>query len=263
MSLQELIELSILDVMGLLDEREQSAFEAAFRTASPAVQAQVRREQTRLSRIEALLPDVTPPSGLRAAVLEAVRSHIATADKSDERLLIPAILKSRGVTPLWRAAAMGLAAAAIVLAVTTFQWKQQYHRMSADLQSGGIFSRLQEQLGATYVNDVLFSQDTKRVLIKPVAAGFRGEATVFLNPEWKSAKFFGQAITTEEGREYRLALIDENNKVVKVLDTISSDGRLFSKDLTLAANTKGTIAIVTASESGSEPRVLGKADLAS
>ena len=39
MNLQQLIELSILDAMGLLDEDEQFRFEAAFRAASPAVQA--------------------------------------------------------------------------------------------------------------------------------------------------------------------------------------------------------------------------------
>ena len=78
MSLQEMIEMAILDAMGLLDEREQSSFESAFRAASPSVQSQVRREQTRLSRIESLLPDVTPPSGLRAAVLTAVRAEMAT-----------------------------------------------------------------------------------------------------------------------------------------------------------------------------------------
>lgn len=262
MSLQEMIEMAILDVMGLLDEREQSAFEAAFRTASPAVQAQVRREQTRLSRIEALLPDVTAPAGLRAAVLEAVRSQIATADKSDERLFIPAILKSRGVTPLWRAAALGLAAAAVVLAVTTFQWKQQNTRLEAILREDGLLAKMQQEMGATYVQDVLFSNDTKRVLIKPVAAGFKGEASMFLNPEWKSAKFFGRDITTQEGVEYKLAIIDDSGAVVKTLGTISSDGRLFTQNITLATNTTGTIAIVSTPE-GAPPVILGKADLAS
>jgi anti-sigma-K factor RskA len=264
MSLQEMIEMAILDVMGLLDEREQSAFEAAFRTASPAVQAQVRREQTRLARIEALLPEVTPPAGLRAAVIEAVRTQIAAADRSDERLFIPTILKSRGVTPLWRAAALGLAAAAVVLAVTTFQWKQQNSRLEAVLREDGLLQQMQQQMGATYVQDVLFSNDTKRVLIRPVAAGFKGEASMFLNPEWSGAKFFGQNITTQEGREYKLALIDDQGAVVKTLGTITSDGRLFSQSVTLAANTKGTIAIVTTvGEGGEAPVILGKADLSS
>ena len=262
MSLQEMIEMAILDAMGLLDEREQAAFEAAFRIASPAVQAQVRREQTRLSRIEALLPDVTPPAGLRAAVLEAVRTQIAELQKSDKSLLMPTMLKSRGVTPLWRAAALGLAAAAVVLGVTTFQWMRQNDRLREIIRDDGLLSQMQQNLGAAYVEDVLFSQDTKRVLIKPVAAGFSGEASIFINPEWKSAKFFGQAITTPEGQNFRLAIIDDKDQVVQVLDTISSDGRLFSKNVSLAANLTGKIAIV-ASGPAEAPVILGKADLAS
>ena len=69
MSIQQLIELAILDAMALLDHEEQDQFDAAFRASSPAVQSQVRREQTRLAVIETLLPDVTPPAGLRAAPL--------------------------------------------------------------------------------------------------------------------------------------------------------------------------------------------------
>ncbi len=264
MSLQELIELAILDAMGLLDEREQASFESAFRTASPSIQAQVRREQTRLSRIEALLPDVTPPAGLRAAVLAAVREQIATAQRSDSQILAPTMLKSRGVSPIWRMAALGLAAAAVVLGVTTIEWSRQYQRMEQSLREDGMMAGLRQELGATYVKDVLFSRDTRRVLIKPVAAGFQGEASIFVNPDWKTAKFFGQAITTPDNKNYRLALIDENDQVVQVLAPISSDGRLFSQDLALAANAKGTIAIIDApNELSDKPVILGKADLSS
>lgn len=54
MKTQELIELAVLDAMGLLDEQEREAFDAAFDAAAPAIQAQVRREQTRLSVSEHL-----------------------------------------------------------------------------------------------------------------------------------------------------------------------------------------------------------------
>lgn len=266
MTLQELIELAILDAMGLLDEREQASFEAAFRVASPAVQAQVRREQTRLSRIEALLPDVTPPAGLRAAVLAVVREQI-TASKGTSKVaaVTPTMFKSRGVSAIWRMAALGLAAAAVVLGVTTFEWKRQYRSMTETMQQDALLSQMQERLGASYMQDVLFSRDTKRVLIRPVAAGFKGEASIFLNPEWKgTAKFFGQSISTPEGKTYKLALVDENDQIVQIVpnSTFTSDGRLFSHDLTLAANTKGHIAIIT-SEPGDKTVILGKADLSS
>lgn len=264
MSLQELIELAILDAMGLLDEREQSAFEAAFRVASPAIQAQVRREQTRLSRIEALLPDVTPPAGLRAAVLAVIRDEIAAGQKQVAGTITPTMYKSRGVSPVWRAAALGLAAAAVVLAVATFEWKRQYQVVRSSLQQDALLTRLREEVGATYVKDVLFSRDTKRVVFRPVAEGFSGEASLFINPEWKTAKFFGQSMASPESQPFRLAIIDEHNQIVQVLAPLDSDGRLFSRDVTLAMNAKGSVAIVAQPASpGSVPVILGKADLSS
>lgn len=263
MSLQDLIELAILDAMGLLDEREQAAFEAAFRVATPAIQAQVRREQTRLSRIEALLPDVTPPAGLRAAVLAVVREQITASGTTLAFDAAPTMVKSRGVSPVWRAASLGLAAAAVVLGVTTFEWKRQYARMEATISQEKLLTSLQESLGATYVKDVLFSNDTRRVLIRPVAEGFKGEASLFLNPEWKTAKFFSDSISTPESQPYRLALIDEKDQVIQVLARISPDGRLFSSDVTLAANTKGQIAIIATPTPDAPPVILGKADLSS
>src|SRR5215471_5879583 len=100
MNLQQLIELAVLDAMGLLDESEQSQFEGAFRAAAPQVQAQVRREQTRLSVIEALLPDVQPPAGLRAAVIEAVRAQML-AEADGVAGVLPPMIKSRRVSPWW------------------------------------------------------------------------------------------------------------------------------------------------------------------
>ena len=87
MKTQELIELAVLDAMGLLDEAEREAFEAGFSSASPAVQAQVRREQTRLCLSEALLPDEEPPAGLRALVVEAVRKAMASVGGAGEGLV--------------------------------------------------------------------------------------------------------------------------------------------------------------------------------
>src|SRR5882672_10291884 len=114
MNLQQMIELAVLDAMGLLDETEQGQFESAFRAAAPQVRAQVRREQTRLSVIEALLPDVEPPAGLRAAVLDAVRRQILAAGlggRNGVAGVLPPMIRSRAVSPWWRAAALGMAAA--------------------------------------------------------------------------------------------------------------------------------------------------------
>ena len=76
MTTHELLELASLDAMGLLDPEEREAFELAFRAAAPALQAQIRREQLRLSYIDGILPVVEPPPGLRARVMAKVREAI-------------------------------------------------------------------------------------------------------------------------------------------------------------------------------------------
>ncbi len=263
MNLQELIELAILDAMGLLDEREQSAFEAAFRTATPPIQAQVRREQTRLSRIEALLPDVTPPAGLRAAVLEAVRASVASAPLDTSEQLTPIMLKSRAVSPWWRAGAWGMAAAAVVLGFTTFTWKAQYEGLQRIAQSDKALQDMSKQFGEKYVTDVLLAPDTKRVVFHAVAPEFKGEASVFVHPEWKEVKFFAKSVATPDGRNYRLAIVDDNDKVVESLGTFTSNGELFSRSLAVKAAAARHLAIVRASEKTGEDEILSKADLKS
>ncbi len=264
MNLQELIELAILDAMGLLDEREQAAFEAAFRTATPPIQAQVRREQTRLSRIDALLPDVTPPAGLRAAVLEAVRAHAAASPSADSvDMLTPVILRSRVVSPWWRAGTWGMAAAAVVLGFTTVTWKAQYKHLQQIMSSDQSIKDMSAKFGEKYVEQVLLAPDTKRVLFHAVAPEFKGEASIFVHPEWKEVKFFAKSVSTPEGRNYRLAIIDDQDKVVDVLDTFTSDGRLFGR--TLAAKAAGAkhLAIIGASDKPGEDKILCRADLKS
>src|SRR5688572_23634462 len=113
MTTQELIELAVLDAMGLLDEEEREAFDGAFGAAAPAVQAQVRREQTRISLSQDLLPDVEPPAGLRSLVLEAVRKAMgqpAERRHRHARLGMLTLMPARQVSPMWRAASVGFAA---------------------------------------------------------------------------------------------------------------------------------------------------------
>ena len=99
-STRDLIELSLLDAMGLLDDEERAAFERAFAGTSPAVQSHVRREQTRLAQIDFLLPDVEAPAGLRAMVLEAVRKAMAegaVAKAPAGAAFMPTMIPSRRV----------------------------------------------------------------------------------------------------------------------------------------------------------------------
>jgi hypothetical protein len=239
MNLQQLIELAILDAMGLLDEDEQRSFESAFRGASPPVQAQVRREQTRLSRIEALLPDVTPPAGLRAAVLEAVRREIVAAEagRAVGDTLVPPMIKSRGASPIWRLASVGLLAACMVLAFATIRMYRDTQDIARNFEQGAVLDALRG-----LADDVIYNRDTQRVVFRP-APGRTGEASVFISPEWRDAKLFYKDLpATSEGSTLRLALIDENDNVVKVIKEFQSQPGL-------------------ATEGDNKPVIVGRAEL--
>jgi hypothetical protein len=258
MTLQELIELAILDAMGLLEEDERELFEAAFRGATPAVQSQVRREQTRLSQIEMLLPSVTPPAGLRALVIQAVRDEMSRSP-SKRSLLMPTMVKSGRVSPLWRAGSLGLAAAVLILTVTLFLFQSQHQRMLEKYSTDTLVKNMVDELGGTFVRDVLFNRDTQRAVFVSDNSGFRGEASIFVNPEW-GAKFFCNAMETPGGRTYRLALVDENDKIVEVLTTFSSDGGLLSRDVALSPGVQGTLAIIGSSDEA-PTQILGRAKI--
>jgi hypothetical protein len=111
-------------------------------------------------------------------------------------------------------------------------------------------AQLQGQFGATFVRDVLFNADTQRVVIRPVAAGFKGEASLFMNPDWTKAKFFCRAMTSPEGRNYKLAIVNENDEVVEVLKQFTSNGGLLPLEVTVDPNKATRVAVLTTDEPG-------------
>jgi hypothetical protein len=249
MTTQELIELSLLDALGLLDDSERESFESAFRAATPVVQAHVRREQTRLARIDLLLPEVSPPAGLRAAVIEAVRR--AMLEPEILRSMPGDLAPSRGVSRVWRAAAVGLATAATVLAATTLYLESEYRQLTSSIQGDTILADLSQTFGGRFVNDVLFNRDTRRVVFHSESPGFTGEASFFTNPEWKDkAKFFCKGVSTPPGKAYTLAVIDENGAVVQELAEISSDGKFLPKEVPFRHTDHARFAILAPDGSG-------------
>jgi hypothetical protein len=262
MSTQELIELSLLDAMALLDEHEREAFDAAFRAASPQVQAQVRREQTRLARIEVLLPDVTAPAGLRAAVIEAVRRAMAEPESIPMPAMPSDLRPVAYVSRLWRAAAIGLATAATVLAASTLYLETQYRNLSRSIQADTIFAEIARKIGEPVANDVLFDADTQRVVFQSDDAEFKGEAAFFINPEWQGqARFFCKGIATPPGKVYKLAVIDESGQIVDVLADITSSGEFLPKDVPFKYTTQARLAIIAPGVDGKDSKVLSKGEL--
>lgn len=251
MNVQALIEMAVLDALGLLDEEERTAFEEAFWRAPPAIQAQIRREQTRLSRLEALLPEVEPPAGLRAAVLEAVRREMAAARSRTDTasLLIRGMLRPRAVSPVWRAATVGLAAATIIFGLTTLHLRNEYDALTTQIRNDALIDLLARQFGHAYVYDLLFDPRVRRVVLTATDPAFRARASVFVHPEW--AMFYCQGMPTGGRGPYMLAIVDEQGRVVQPLASLSSEGELVSIRLDLPANAQGRVAVLAPRSDGS------------
>lgn len=268
MNTQELFELAILDAFGMLDPQESEAFERAFAAAPPAVQAQVRREQVRMTRMDELLPKVDPPPGLRALVLDRVRQEALreeTAQQESElvdrrqhagRAFVPSLMPSRRVSPLWRAAALGLATACVLLAGVSFVINQESAALRDAMQSDRLVKSLIDELGSKYVQSVLFDQDTKRAVFTPVAGGFRGQASVFYNAEWDRARLFAQGLPTAGGGRLRLAVVDENDQIVQVLSEFDSNGTLLAREIKPVPAQATRLAIFSTPQDGQTPPTL-------
>lgn len=187
MNTQELIELAVLDATGLLDEQERDAFDAAFAKAAPAIQAQIRREQTRLSMSHDLLPDVEPPAGLRALVLEAVRKAMSMPGRERHRharAMGLALVPSRQVSPLWRAASVGFAAAAVVFGVTFLHLKGEFGQLAKAVESDRLISDMQGAVGSPYVVSLLSDPQTLTRELLTMPGATRGQARLWTNPQW-------------------------------------------------------------------------------
>lgn len=219
MTTHELLEMVTLDALGLLDEREREEFDRAFAAAAPAVQAQIRREQARLAKSEMFLPAVEPPPGLRARVVAAVREAMqAVAGRSAVAgRIVPEILRPRGVSPAWRAAAIGCCAASIVFALTTLHMRAQFEEIG-DVAKDNIRSDLFVQEWGTRFRSTFFAKDTQFVKFEAqpgaVSATGQPQAVLMLEGEGASTgQLLLQNLPAASG-EYTLNVVDKDGKVV-------------------------------------------------
>jgi hypothetical protein len=265
MNTQALFELAMLDALGLLEDGESSAFESAFLSAPPALQAQIRREQTRFAQAERLLPKVEPPADLRAKVIAQVRQAMAASELAHESaaMVVPPMFRARAVPRWWRTTAMASAAAALFLGGVALYVAAEKTNLNQKRTTDEILEAISSNFGPAFVQDLLFDRDTRRVVFTPAVEG-AGEATVFVNPEWSKGQFFCRSLSAEPGQQLRLALVDENDRVVEVLSTFEPDGRLERHEFDWSTKlTRGRLAVVSSKEGDDQnASVVSRADLA-
>lgn len=183
MTTRDLLENASLDALGLLEETERDEFERAFRAASPEVQAMIRREQVRFSDIDAWLPQVEQPVGLKAKVLDAWRSAVSAMQEAAEPVgqIGPGqawIGRRQFTAPLWRAACIGFATATLVLGGATY-WVSHVNSQISTLMAQNIQVDDLGRLGPRY-REILFSPNHHERAFAPAAADVAPQAKAVL-----------------------------------------------------------------------------------
>lgn len=218
MAIGELMENALLDVLGLLEPHEHRAFERAFAAAPPAVQAQVRREQTRLSRMDFLLPDVDPPTELRAMVLDAVRRAMLEDALRSEGM--PAPMASRSVSRLWRTTSLAFATAAVVLALTTIHLRGMFDQLNTDMQER---TTVNAPLSPA-MKDIVVNPSYAKVsftLAPGAPADLRAQAALHYSRSDGEGFVYCQGLPADPSRQFQVVQIDEAGKPIAVPPLVS------------------------------------------
>jgi len=266
MTFQELIENAVLDAHGLLDEPERVEFERRLTASSPQIQAMVRRAQTRLTDLTDLLPEVEPPVSLRQAVIERVREAMAAelltpGAASDHRSGLE-LIPSRRVSPMWRAGAMASMAAVVAMAFALVQLYQEFNAYEDTIQHNAMLDEIKHAFGSRYVNDVLFDAQTQQVIFTPAtradgSLATNAEAAIFINPDWGIVRLFCRNLDVDRGQSYRLALIDDQGRIVESLYTFEPTGGLNAREIPLDVQrirrNDATLALIESPPPGSAP----------
>ncbi len=251
MNTRDLLELAALDALDLLDPGEKEEYERAFASASAAIRREVRAAQARVVDLESILPDVTPELDLRARVINAVAVARQTEQASPSRAVVhrpgrvePRVAKSRRVSPLWRAASIGLSVAVMVLGVVAVQIQEHNNRLGEAVVVSEYFQRI----GTRHLRDTLFDANTKRAIFtKADNSTLARDATavVLSNPDWKSSRFFCNGLSGEGGKpgSFQLCVIDANNNVIQQVTKFKSEGRWESFDVSVALSANTRLAI--------------------
>jgi hypothetical protein len=237
MNTQELIESTMLHTLGLLEDHEIQAYEAAFALAPESVQMLVREEAHRMGDFGDLMPNNEPDPALRELVISAVRAAmreqeneqriastpavVGRIDPESVRRAQPKVSTTPKVHRLWRASTIGFAAATIALSVVWTNNNQVYNQ-SPD----ALIGQLYDNIGAEFLESTLFDPTTQRVSLVSMESGSKAVASVWHNESWGKAKLFVKNMKATEENPYRLVVLDSEGNIVREVTTFSSQGEL-------------------------------------
>jgi hypothetical protein len=264
MNTRDLFELASLDVLGLLDDEERRAFEQAFRSAPAATQAQIRREQLRAAHaIEAdWLPAAESPFGLKGKVVASVREAMEAARAGDfgghvARRVGPFTLAlQRNVSPLWRAAAIGLLTASAVLTVALVRQTDQYDNIRETVANDAAVAAVAGLFGPEF-SDVLSSPTTEFRAFKSTNDDYASTTARLVFDEANGNAYLVCNSLPPRDDGYRVVVLGADGQVQRELTRFESSGGVSIKKFALQGLANATLAVLP----GSGPMTANRAVL--
>jgi len=268
MNTHELIESTMLHALGLLEDHEREAYEAAYEAAPASVRQRVRAESRRMADLGDLIPDLQPNDEMRSMVLAAVRA--AMREEENEARIAQTLAQSSGsgaspviaridantpsparatsqpklstsprVNRIWRVAAIGFAAASIAMGVVMVNINQTFEKA----QSRALVDNLYDQIGAKYLESTIFDANTRRVALTASGAQSSAVAAVWSNPDWETSRLFVKNLASEENKPLRLVVLDEDGNIFREIATFTPNGEFQDFDVDVNLNKERSLAI--------------------
>lgn len=247
MNNENLFEMATLDALGLLDAEERRAFEDAFQAASPELKEELRREQRRLTSLEATLPDVAPPASLRDRVLLAVRDAMSAMAPSRASGVIAKIGSPewsirRAVSPVWRAACLGFATATVVLIAVGFYMRDTLDATMYDSLNRDLIVMLNQDLGTEFT-DRLLSPASQKVSFRAADDGLTAQAAILIDPESKTAYLVTRDLPVMDG-DYKLVVVNDAGETQRLLASFGVSGKMNGTLITAPIEAGAPLAII-------------------
>lgn len=238
MTIKELIELAPAYALKTLDDEQDAKYARSLDAASPAIQSQVWDVIARtLGGLEGTLPGVKAPPQLRPRVAGAVASAIATDVLSGSVDVVARVGPgSRRVSPVWRAAAIGCAAAAVVFGLATFQMQSRYSELDSAIRNNQLASMFAKDFGARF-ETAFFSPKSEFVKFASTATdgSTPAEAILVIDRERQTAQLICKGLPRSEAGVrsgmYTLATIDAEGRVGETVLNFQVTDMLTAKDI--------------------------------
>ncbi len=270
MNTHELIESTMLHALGLLEDSEREAYEAAYDAAPASVRMRVREEARRMADLGDLIPELEPSTELRSVVVAAVRAAMRE-DENEARIAQgvgqeaapsvvgridrntpaptrataqPKLSTSPRVNRAWRAAAITFAAASIAMGVVMININQNFKQA----QSRALVDNLYDQIGAQYLESTIFDASTQRVALTSTDSASKAVAAVWSNPDWDTARLFVKNLASEQNKPLRLVVLDDDGNIVREIERFTPSGEFQDFDVDVNLNTERRLAIYPAIE---------------